>query len=138
MLSTSRVCSWVATHSLPVTDCAARSRRCSGLLLRHDPLIAFEYGLSPVVHDLVAALEAKDPITRDHVVRVTELALRVGERMKLAPADLRDLALGALLHDIGKLVVPDHILQKPERLTDAGVRRDPPPYHRRVRVALRR
>lgn len=90
-----------------------------GPLLRRDPLVAFEYGLSPVVHDLVAALEAKDPITRDHVVRVTELALRVGERMRLAPAELRDLALGALLHDIGKLVVPDHILQKPERLTDA-------------------
>ena len=88
-------------------------------LLRRDPLVAFEYGLSPIVHDLVAALDAKDPITRDHVIRVTELALRVGERMKLTTTTLRDLALGALLHDIGKLIVPDKILHKPARLTDA-------------------
>jgi HD-GYP domain-containing protein (c-di-GMP phosphodiesterase class II) len=87
-------------------------------LLRRDPLVAFEYGLSDVVHRFVAALDAKDEITRDHVVRVTELALRVGERMKLPAADLRTLALGALLHDVGKLVVPDAILQKPNRLTD--------------------
>jgi HD-GYP domain-containing protein (c-di-GMP phosphodiesterase class II) len=89
-----------------------------GPLLRRDPLVAFEYGLTPVVHRFVAALDAKDEITRDHVIRVTELALRVGERLRLTPVELRTVALGALLHDVGKLVVPDEILQKPSRLTD--------------------
>ncbi|MEO8697295.1 MAG: HD-GYP domain-containing protein [Acidimicrobiales bacterium] len=90
-----------------------------GPLLRRDPLVAFEFGLTPVVHQFVAALDSKDSITRDHVVRVTELALRVGERMRLSPSDLREVALGALLHDIGKLVVPDEILKKPGRLTES-------------------
>ena len=86
-------------------------------VLIRDPLVAFELGLSPTVHKFIADLELKDQITRDHTVRTGELALRVGERMGLKGADLRDLGLAAMLHDVGKLHTPDEILMKPAGLT---------------------
>ncbi len=86
-------------------------------ILARDPLVAFELGLSPVVHRFVADIEVKDEITRDHVIRTGELALRVGERFRLSASELRDLGLAAMLHDVGKVNVPDEILKKPARLT---------------------
>ena len=86
-------------------------------VLTRDPLVAFELGLSPVVHRFVASLEDKDPETRDHVVRTAEMAVRVGERYHLSARRLRDLGLAALLHDLGKLETPAEILEKPSRLT---------------------
>ena len=88
-------------------------------ILTRDPLAAFEIGLAPVVHDFVAALEHKDQVTRDHVVRVAELAGRTGEALHLPAVRLRHLMLGALLHDVGKLGIEDAILTKPGRLTDS-------------------
>lgn len=88
-------------------------------ILARDPMSAFELGLSPTVHRFVADLELKDQITRDHVVRTGELALRVGERFRLSGAELRDLGLAAMLHDVGKLETPDEILTKPASLTPA-------------------
>lgn len=86
-------------------------------VLARDPLVAFELGLSPIVHQFIANLELKDQITRDHVVRTGELALRVGERMGLPARDLRNLGLAAMLHDVGKLNTPDEVLKKPASLT---------------------
>jgi HD-GYP domain-containing protein (c-di-GMP phosphodiesterase class II) len=85
----------------------------------HTPLAAFELGLEPLVHQFVASLHGKDPITRDHVVRSSELAMAVGERLGVGPHQLHILGLGALLHDLGKLEVPDEVLNKPGRLDDA-------------------
>jgi putative nucleotidyltransferase with HDIG domain len=87
-------------------------------ILVRDPLAALEIGLAPVVHDFIAALERKDQITRDHVVRVAELAGRTGETLHLPALRLRHVILGALLHDIGKLGIDDKVLAKPGRLTD--------------------
>lgn len=87
-------------------------------VVNRNPLIALELGLTPVVHRFVAALAQKDPVTRDHVVRVAELAMRSGVRAGLAADRLRALGLGALLHDIGKLRAPLEILTKPAALTD--------------------
>lgn len=87
-------------------------------VVNDDPLAALELGLTPEVHAFIAALDEKDRSTRDHVVRVGELAMRVGERAGLSARELRTLGLGALLHDIGKLVIPSQILQKPGALTD--------------------
>jgi HD-GYP domain-containing protein (c-di-GMP phosphodiesterase class II) len=59
---------------------------------------------------------------------VALLAVRVGEQLRLPPATLRHLAVGALLHDIGKLAVPDAVLGKPGALTDeefAQIKRHP-------------
>lgn len=88
-------------------------------VLTRDPLVAFELGLSSVVHQFVADLEVKDEITRDHVVRTGELAMRVGERFRLSGVELRNLGLAAMLHDVGKINVPDEILKKPARLTES-------------------
>jgi len=82
-----------------------------------DPLAIFELGLSTELHSYVTALERKDHVTRHHVIRVGELAMRVGLRAGLPPARLRTLGTGALLHDIGKLAVDDAVLNKPGRLT---------------------
>jgi HD-GYP domain-containing protein (c-di-GMP phosphodiesterase class II) len=95
------------------------ARELLGPVLARDPLIAFELGLSPTVHQFVAALQQKDQVTRDHVVRTAEMAIRVGERCNLEGRQLRDLGLAALLHDVGKLRVPDEVLTKPARLTPA-------------------
>jgi HD-GYP domain-containing protein (c-di-GMP phosphodiesterase class II) len=86
-------------------------------VLARDPLVAFELGLSPVVHRFVASLEDKDQITRDHVVRTAETAIRVGERFRMPARDLRNLGLAALLHDVGKLNIPVEVLTKPASLT---------------------
>ncbi len=89
-----------------------------GPVLVTDPLAALEIGLDQVVHRFVADLDDKDRITRDHVVRTAELAVLVGQQLGLDPASLRRVGLTAILHDVGKLEVPDEILNKPGRLTD--------------------
>lgn len=83
-----------------------------------DPVESFEVGLDPVVHALVADLERKDPATRAHVVRTSALAIELAQHLRLPAPDVRQVALAALLHDVGKLDVPDEILTKPGPLTD--------------------
>jgi putative nucleotidyltransferase with HDIG domain len=80
------------------------------------------------VRALMARLEAKDRSTEEHTRRVAEWAVAIGEQLGLSAGRLRDLALGGLLHDIGKLSIPDAILGKPGALTDAEmdvIRRHP-------------
>src|SRR3982750_4696350 len=67
---------------------------------------------------LAAALEAKDSYTADHASSIAELALAVGEEFGLDDDALRDLRYGAIFHDIGKIAIPDAILNKPGALTD--------------------
>lgn len=66
---------------------------------------------------LANVIEARDPYTRGHVERVQKLALELGRLLNWLPADLATLEYGALLHDIGKVTVPEVILNKPSRLT---------------------
>jgi len=87
-------------------------------VVTRDPLVALDLGLSPAVHRFVGLLDRKDPVTREHVIRVGELAVRSGERAGIRGTRLRNLGLAALLHDIGKLEIPEHILTKPGALTD--------------------
>jgi putative nucleotidyltransferase with HDIG domain len=63
------------------------------------------------------ALEEKDPYTEGHSLRVTKYAIKIGKEYGLDKEDLRELELSSLLHDIGKLGIPDSILKKPDRLT---------------------
>jgi HD-GYP domain-containing protein (c-di-GMP phosphodiesterase class II) len=64
-----------------------------------------------------AAVEAKDPFTRAHALKVCNYAVELGLRLKLPTARLMALRTAALLHDIGKIGVPDAVLQKPGTLT---------------------
>lgn len=65
---------------------------------------------------LVQALETRDFETHGHSERVVTFSLRLGHELGLEKECLRDLELGALLHDIGKIGVPDAILRKPAKL----------------------
>ncbi len=65
-----------------------------------------------VVTALAAAIEAKDPTTRGHVQRVARLAVAVGRRMGLTGQRLEMLRYAAILHDVGKIGVPEEILNK--------------------------
>ena len=68
---------------------------------------------------LVRALDARDHETELHSRRVTLLTKTVARSAGIADQDVEDVRRGALLHDIGKIAVPDHILLKPGPLTDA-------------------
>jgi HD-GYP domain-containing protein (c-di-GMP phosphodiesterase class II) len=73
--------------------------------------------LGPRVRALMVDLAEKDRSTEEHTRRVATLACAVGEELRLPPATLRHLAIGGLLHDMGKLRVPQGILCKPDSLT---------------------
>jgi HD-GYP domain-containing protein (c-di-GMP phosphodiesterase class II) len=64
------------------------------------------------------ALDLRDRETEGHTKRVTEMTVRLAERMGVSPQELIQIRRGALLHDIGKMGVPDRILLKPDKLTD--------------------
>jgi len=64
------------------------------------------------------ALDLKDEETQEHSQRVTMLTLRIASKMGIKNGDLAHVRRGALLHDIGKMGIPDNILLKPGKLTD--------------------
>jgi HD-GYP domain-containing protein (c-di-GMP phosphodiesterase class II) len=68
---------------------------------------------------LALAIEAKDARTRSHCDRVSLMAVEVGRRTRLTNGDLDALRRAGLLHDVGKIGMPDAILQKPGRLDAA-------------------
>ncbi len=70
------------------------------------------------VKSLVSAIDAKDEYTRHHSTRVTEFTVKIARTMNFSEKELGDLELAALLHDVGKIAVPEAILNKPGRLTD--------------------
>lgn len=75
--------------------------------------------LLDAVRTLVAAVEAKDHYTRGHSERVTLYALAIAEIMEFPPNKLTEIRIAGLLHDIGKIGVPEKILNKPGKLTPA-------------------
>ncbi len=73
-------------------------------------------------------LDLKDLKTGLHATRLAEWAVRVAEQLGVGHEELRDIEFASLLHDVGKIGVPDALLQKPGRLTDeeqAAVRKHP-------------
>ena len=97
---------------------AAPSRPLAGDLRGYEIVSAEEAFLGSQVGGLVRLLAEKDEYTEGHTRRVALLAVEVGEELGLPPARLRELATGGLLHDIGKLSVPDEVLKKPGALDD--------------------
>jgi diguanylate cyclase (GGDEF)-like protein/putative nucleotidyltransferase with HDIG domain len=71
------------------------------------------------VEALATAIDARDQVGLGHVQRTQIYAIGIGQILGLGESDINALRTGALLHDIGKLAVPDHILNKPEKLTPA-------------------
>ena len=85
---------------------------------------------------LIQALEARDAETHGHSERVVTFSLRLGHEVGLDRFQKRDLELGAMLHDIGKIGVPDEILRKPAKLNEREwqkMRQHPAHGHRILR-----
>jgi len=74
--------------------------------------------LRSLVRSLAAAIDARDPVTAGHSERVTSLAMNIARQLGLDDDTQRVVELAANLHDVGKLGVPDAILQKADQLTD--------------------
>jgi hypothetical protein len=84
-----------------------------------DPMIHIVRGYPETLKTLVRAVEVKDHYTHGHSERTARVAVQLGLRLGLDEDTLRALARGAYLHDVGKIAVPDQILNKPTDLTQA-------------------
>jgi putative nucleotidyltransferase with HDIG domain len=69
------------------------------------------------VYSLVQAIEMRDPYTRGHSLQVAKLASAIAEALGITGKDLELVKFAGLLHDVGKIAVPESILQKPSYLT---------------------
>ena len=101
------------TKPVDRVELVARVRSALRLKSVYDSLDSAEQ----VIFALAAAVEAKDPYTEAHTQRVAESARAMGVRLRLPERDLDSLYRGGLIHDIGKIGVPDAILLKPGRLS---------------------
>lgn len=70
-----------------------------------------------VIQSLALAIDAKDQYTHQHILRVQRYSIAIAEKMGLCGPEMEGLRTGALLHDIGKLGVPEYVLLKPGKLT---------------------
>jgi putative nucleotidyltransferase with HDIG domain len=69
------------------------------------------------IKSMVAAIDAKDPYTEGHSQRVSEFCVAIARELGMSQEDIHHIRIGSLLHDVGKIGIPDVILSKPERLT---------------------
>lgn len=67
---------------------------------------------------LVASIQVRDSYTEEHSCRVTDLAVNVAKSMGCSSEEVESIRIAGMLHDIGKIAIPDRILLKPEKLTD--------------------
>ncbi|WP_394522900.1 HD-GYP domain-containing protein [Lacrimispora sp. JR3] len=70
-----------------------------------------------IIECIVSALDAKDPYTAGHSQRVSDMALTLSARLGLPQDEVEKIHIAAHLHDIGKIGVPDAVLNKPDRLS---------------------
>ncbi len=80
-----------------------------------------EAGYLATLRSLATAIDAKDPSTHGHSQRVAELALEVGREIGLSEPELKALAYGGLLHDVGKIGIAEAILHKAGALVDGEI-----------------
>jgi len=95
----------------PLAVSLSRERRAAAALRRRTD------GVLDIIEALALAIEAKDHTSARHLRRMRTLAAGLGRRLGMSEDDLVRLDLAALLHDVGKLAVPEWILSKPGRLT---------------------
>ncbi len=93
--------------AVPATGCAAESE------------LHLLYARSESIMSLIAAVDAKDAYTQRHSVNVSLFAVELARALSISGSLLDDISNAALLHDVGKIGVPDTILTKPGRLTAA-------------------
>jgi len=86
-------------------------------LMYHQKLLEGSSYRNSIINTLLATLYEKSMETEEHAERLKDYCRVVGKKLKLKADELNELALLAVLHDIGKVAVPQHILQKPGQLT---------------------
>jgi len=90
------------------------------LIVQRQGLIASSHELEKSYHDVVqilaGALDARDNYTYGHSTRVAQLAVMLGKELGFTANQLKDLEISCLLHDIGKICIPDNILNKKSHL----------------------
>ncbi len=73
---------------------------------------------SSIVSSLQATLEKKTMETKEHAERIRELCLKLGKELNLSDSELDELSIAAIMHDIGKVAIPDNVLLKPDKLSE--------------------
>jgi putative two-component system response regulator len=103
------------TRPVDRTELLARVRSLLKLKLRTDELERAE----SVLFSLARSIEGKDPYTHGHCERLADLSARLGGHLGLCEEQITALRRGGVVHDVGKIAVPDAILLKPSRLSEA-------------------
>lgn len=103
---------------IDLNELLARSRSLLRLKQYTDELENAE----AVLCSLAQSIEARDPYTRGHCERLAEMSTRLGERLGLPEEHLKALRRAGMVHDVGKVVVPDAILLKPGPLTPEEIK----------------
>ncbi|HEX3009403.1 MAG TPA: HD domain-containing phosphohydrolase, partial [Bacteroidales bacterium] len=67
---------------------------------------------------LVASIQVRDSYTEEHSYRVTDMAMNMAKNMSCSAEEVESVRIAGMLHDIGKIAIPDRILLKPDKLTD--------------------
>jgi putative two-component system response regulator len=101
------------SHPVDRTELLARVRSLLKLKQRTDELERAE----SVLFSLARSIEGKDPYTHGHCERLAEYSARLGEQLRLSEDQITALRRAGVVHDVGKIAVPDAILLKPGRLT---------------------
>lgn len=115
----------VLVNHLAKPDFSNSDRKLGELLANQLSGLSRMYGMltetrkfnEQMANALIEAVEAKDPYTRGHSERVHYIAMQIGQAMNLGTRESEDLFWGSLLHDVGKIGIPDAVLCKPGRLT---------------------
>lgn len=102
------------TRPVDLTELLARVRSLLKFKLRTDELERAE----SVLFSLARSIEGKDPYTHGHCERLADYSTRLGEQLGLAEDHITALRRAGIVHDVGKVAVPDAILLKPGRLTE--------------------
>ena len=109
---------------MPMASFALLYRRGSSLLeivdslLLYETLAKVEYSFPDAIDGFIATVEERDPYLKGHMRRVCELSVAIAAELKVSDATIRAASYAALLHDIGKLGLPQAVINKPSGLTD--------------------
>ena len=127
VLSPVRDTSGTLTHFIGVQTDITRRRQAEEELYRANEVLEqkvsertrqLEQAYDATLEGWVKALDIRDHETQGHTQRVTHMALRLSEALGMSDAEKVHIRRGALLHDIGKIGIPDHVLLKPGQLND--------------------
>ncbi len=99
--------------------CQSLAEQLAAVLANSDLYDDLEQFVINMVRSLVFAIEAKDVYTRGHSERVSRYSILMGKQLDLEEAEQNNVKWASILHDIGKIGIPEKILNKPGRLTTA-------------------